>query len=54
MTTFDSKTTKLCKRLNSEAKKINKNEEYNFNKEMNSVFERKKFINDICRFKNKN
>ena len=47
------KTTKLCKRFNDEAKKINKNKEFDFNKKLSSVFERKKFINDIYRLKTK-
>ena len=45
---------KLCKHFNDEAKKINKNKELDFNKEMNSVFERRKSIDDIGRFRNKN
>ena len=45
---------KFYKRLNDEIKKINKNKEFNFNKEMSSVFERRKFIDNICQFRNKN
>ena len=45
---------KFRKRFNDEAKKINKNKRFDFNKGMNSVLERKRFINDTCRFKNKN
>ena len=45
---------KLCKRFDDEAKQINKNKKINFNKKINLVFERKKFLNNICEFKNKN
>ena len=45
---------KLYKRFNDEVKKINKNKELDFNKRINSVLERKKSINDIYRFSNKN
>ena len=46
--------TKLRKRLNDETKKINKDKEFDFNKKMSSVLERRRFINDTGRFKNKN
>ena len=40
---------KFCKRFNDETRKINKNKEFNFNKEMNSVLKRRKLIiNNIC------
>ena len=42
------------KRFNGEAKKINKNKELDFNKRVNLVFERKKFIDNTCPFRNKN
>ena len=40
--------------LNNEVKKINKNKKINFNKEMRSILEQKKFIDDICEFRNDN
>ena len=45
---------KLRKRFNDEAKKINKKKQFDFLKKMNSVREQIKFINNICRFRNKN
>ena len=48
------KMTKLRKRLNSEAKKINKSKELDLNKGMSSIPERKRLINGTCRFRNKN
>ena len=44
---------KLRRRFNDETKKINKNKEFDLNKEMNSVLERKRLIDDIYRFRNK-
>ena len=53
MIEFGLKIMKLCRRLNGEVKKINKNKEFNFNKKMNSVFKGKRFIDISDRFKNK-
>ena len=46
--------TKLRRYFNDEIKKINENKKFDFSKEMSLVFERKEFINDICRSRNKN
>ena len=54
VTAFDLKTTKLRKRFNDKVKKINKNKEFGFNKEMSSVLERRKFIDYTCQLKKKN
>ena len=48
MITFDSKTTKLRRRFNDKTKKINKRKKLDFSQEVNIVFERKKFIDNIC------
>ena len=46
--------TKFYKCLNDKIKKTNKNKELDFNKRVNSIPERKKFMNNTCRFRNKN
>ena len=38
---------KFRKRFNDEVKKVNKNKQLNYNKEVKSVFERKKFTHNI-------
>ena len=54
MITFDSQNDEALQTFQRRSKKINKKKKFNLNKKMNSVLERRRFIDDICRFKNKN
>ena len=54
MTAFDSKNNETLQTFQRQSKKINKNEKLDLNKEINLIFERKKFIDDICQFRNEN
>ena len=40
--------TRFCKRFDNEIKKINKNKKLDLKKGMSLVFERKRFIDNIC------
>ena len=53
MTVFDSKNNEISQTSQRRSKSINKNKESDFNKEMNSVLERKRLIDSIDRFRNK-
>ena len=54
MTTLDLKNEKVPQTSQRRSKKINKSKEFDLNKGMSSVFERKKLIDDTCRLRNKN
>ena len=54
MIVFDSKNDEALQTFQRQNKKINKNKEFDFDTKMNLILERKKFINNICWFKNKN
>ena len=54
MTVIDSKNNEAFQTSRQRNKKINKSKEFNFYKKVNSVFERRRFFDNLCRFKNQN
>ena len=48
MIIFDSKNNKTLQTFQQRSKKIYKDKEFNFNKEINSSLERRRFIDNTC------